>query len=152
VPPAALDPAALDPLGRGEVRLRASAVFGFSTNPVTRLCASMLSRPNPAVSFSPTGMAAMVTSARVARCVSNRCRKSIRYSWSPLRMSTCSGFSRSMYEMFCRTASAVPWYQSALSFVCWAASTSTNPLLNMSNLYVLAMCRCRLTLRNWVST
>ena len=67
-------------------------------------------------------------------------------------MSTRSGSSRWMYEMFWRTASAVPWYQSAVSFVCWAASTSTNPRLNMSNLYVFEMCRWRLTDRYWVRT
>ena len=54
--------------------------------------------------------------------------------------------------MFRRTASAVPWYQVSCCWVCWAARISTKPPPNGSNLYVLAMWRCRLTELNWVMT
>ena len=76
----------------------------------------------------------MVTSEPDSLCARYMSMKSMRYSWSPERMRKLRGDWSSKWDMFFRTASAVPWYQSMCWGVCSAARISTKPLLKVSNL------------------
>ena len=88
--------------------------------------------PKPEVSAAGNGLAAIVTEAAVSRCWRIIGPKSIRYSWSPERMSTSRGAKSRTWWRLRRTASAVPWNQSLEAVVCSAASSWTKPRLKMS--------------------
>ena len=126
-------------------------VFGFSRNPTTRPVSSIRMMPKPAAVLPSTGIAAIVTSAgtldatrimapeiHAIELIARQNQHQIDARLLDVAQVLPHGVGRSLVPAF------VP------SMVCWAASISTNPPLNTSKLYVLAMCRCRLTELNCV--